>query len=71
MNRPNKTESAVFQYCRFSLLLKDPFFQILLWSPGEKGLTSCHSCVLCFLVSLSFSHIVLIDIRTKVEVSTV
>ena len=26
MNRLNKTESAVFLYCRFSLLLKDPFF---------------------------------------------
>ena len=26
MNRLNKTESAVFLYCRFSLFLKDPFF---------------------------------------------
>ena len=26
MNRLNKTESAVFLYCRFSLCLKDPFF---------------------------------------------
>ena len=25
MNRLNKTESAVFLYCRFSLFLKDPF----------------------------------------------
>ena len=24
MNRLNKTESAVFKYCRFSLFLKDP-----------------------------------------------
>ena len=26
MNRLNKTESAVFLYCMFSLFLKDPFF---------------------------------------------
>ena len=26
INRLNKTESAVFIYCRFSLFLKDPFF---------------------------------------------
>ena len=26
MNRLNKTESAVFLYCRFSLFLKDLFF---------------------------------------------
>ena len=25
----NKTWSAVFLYCRFSLFLKDPFFQII------------------------------------------
>ena len=25
-NRLNKTKSAVFLYCRFSLFLKDPFF---------------------------------------------
>ena len=24
-----KTESALFLYCRFSLFLKDPFFQII------------------------------------------
>ena len=29
MNRLNKTVSAVFLYCRFSLFLKDPFFQII------------------------------------------
>ena len=29
MNRLNKTESAVFEYCRFSVFLKDPFFQII------------------------------------------
>ena len=28
MNRLNKTESADFLYCRFSLFRKDPFFQI-------------------------------------------
>ena len=25
----NKTDSGVFLYCRFSLFLKDPFFQII------------------------------------------
>ena len=29
MNRLNKTESAVFLYCWFSLFLKDPFLQII------------------------------------------
>ena len=30
MNRLNKTQSAVFLYCRFSLFLMDPFFPIYL-----------------------------------------
>ena len=30
MNILNKTESAVFKYCRFFLFLKDLFFQIIL-----------------------------------------
>ena len=30
MNRLNKTESVVYLYCRFSVFLKDPFFQIIL-----------------------------------------
>ena len=30
MNRLNKTESAVFSYCMFSLFLKDSFFEIIL-----------------------------------------
>ena len=29
INILNKTESAVFVYCTFSLLLEDPFFQII------------------------------------------
>ena len=29
MNRLNKTESAVLLYCRFSLFLKDAFFEIV------------------------------------------
>ena len=29
-NRLNKTESAIFFYCRFILYLKDLFFQIIL-----------------------------------------
>ena len=28
MNRLNKTGSAVFLYCRFSVFIVDPFFQI-------------------------------------------
>ena len=28
MNRLNKTESAVFLYCRFSLFLKEPFSRL-------------------------------------------
>ena len=28
MNRLNKTKSAVFLYCRFSLFLKDQFFRL-------------------------------------------
>ena len=28
-NRLNKTESDLFSYCRFSLFLKDPLFQII------------------------------------------
>ena len=28
MHRLNKTESAVFLYCRFSLFLKDPFSRV-------------------------------------------
>ena len=29
MNRLNKTEAAVLHYYKFSLFLKDPFFQII------------------------------------------
>ena len=29
MNRLNKTEPAVFKFCRFYLFLKDSFFQII------------------------------------------
>ena len=29
INRLNTTESVVFFHCRFSLFLKDPFFQII------------------------------------------
>ena len=35
MNRLNKTESAVFKYCRFSLFLKDPFSRLF------RGRNSC------------------------------
>ena len=33
-------------------------FIAALWSPAGKGLTSCLSCVWCFLVFLSHSHVV-------------
>ena len=35
MNRLNKTEPAVFLYCRFSLFLKDLFFQVILSLQGS------------------------------------
>ena len=35
MNRLNKTESAVFLYCRFSLFLRDPFSRLF------RGCSSC------------------------------
>ena len=38
MNRLNKTESAVFLICRFSLFLKDPFSQII---KRSQQLTLC------------------------------
>ena len=34
INRLNKTESAVFLYCRSSLFLKDPFFQVIKMKEG-------------------------------------
>ena len=36
MNRRNKTESANFLYCRFSLFLKDPFLQIVYMESSGK-----------------------------------
>ena len=57
MNRLNKTESAVFLYCRFSLFLRDPFFQIIY-------------CNLFFLLNLSqlnglISYVCLMDLVVK------
>ena len=40
MNRLNKTESVVLLYCRFSLFLKDTFFQIIEW----PKFTTCKCC---------------------------
>ena len=34
MNRLNKTESAVFLYCRFSPFLKDPFCPVYVLTAG-------------------------------------
>ena len=39
MYRLNKTESAVFVFCRFSLFLQDPFFQIILRINKAKSLS--------------------------------
>ena len=42
INRLNTTESAVFLYCRFSLFLKDPFFQIIkYYSQSDFGWLIC------------------------------
>ena len=38
MNRLNKTDSAVSLYCRFSLFLKDPFFQVIHGSAEKSNL---------------------------------
>ena len=38
MNRLNKTESAVFSYCTFSLFLKDSFFKIVIRTPCRNFL---------------------------------
>ena len=38
MNRLNKTESDVSLYCKFFLLLKDPFFHIIY----SSHLVDCH-----------------------------
>ena len=38
MNRLNETESAVVKFCRFSLILKDPFFPDYL-SPTSENFT--------------------------------
>ena len=38
MNILNKTESAVFLYCRFSLYLKDPFFPDYLIGHNARNL---------------------------------
>ena len=37
MNILNKTESAVFLYCRFSLFLKDPLFRLIRLFVGGGG----------------------------------
>ena len=36
MNRLKIIESAVFKYCRFSLFLKDPIFQVIKMLPKTK-----------------------------------
>ena len=46
MNRLNKTESAVFLYCRFSLLLTDPFSRLF------RGHNSCPP--LCHMELVNF-----------------
>ena len=45
-----------FRWCAFVMISN--LFLAVLWSPGGKGLTPWLSCVLCFLVFLSLSHMV-------------
>ena len=59
MNRLNKTESAVFLYCRFSLFLKDLFFPVYVLTAGilsdnmiKFGEGSSIGPTLAFLTSL-------------------
>ena len=58
MNRLNKTESAVFLYCRFSLLPKDPFSRVF------RGRNSC-CCFYVELVKLLPVHRYSVDIFFK------
>ena len=65
MNRLNITESAVFLFCRFSLFLKDPFFQIIL--KPQVALSAVHLkevvvlvWVHCFLLPLFVEDLCLV-----------
>ena len=56
MNRLNKTESAVFSYCRFSLLLTDPFPRLF------RGRNSCRPLCHVELVQLLPLHRYSVDL---------
>ena len=71
MNRLNKTESAVFVYCRHSLFLKDLFFQIIYCVCHAFLSVHCSPVVTCWKMAnlfvllhvmlscvLSLSHVV-------------
>ena len=44
MNRLNETVAVVFLVCRFSLFLKDPFFQIILCTRGVHLIVALGFC---------------------------
>ena len=56
MNRLNKTQSAVFLYCRFSLLLTDQFFRLF------RGCNSCRPLCHVELVKLLPVHRYSVDL---------
>ena len=47
-----------FCYLCFLFVMLSCLFIAVLWSPGGKGLASWLSCMLCFIVFLSLSHVV-------------
>ena len=64
MNRLNKTESAVFLYCRFSLFLRDPFSR--LFRGGNSCRPLCHVELVKLLpvhryIVLIFFHILVLQ----------
>ena len=56
MNRLNKTESAVYLYCRFSLLLTDPFSRLF------RGRNSCRPLCHVELIKLLPVHRYSVDL---------
>ena len=63
MNRFSKTESAVFLYCRFSLFLKNLFFQIIKRSQ-QLSLFLCgvgKTFSPCIAIVLIFFHILVLQ----------
>ena len=76
MNRLNKTEPVVFLYCRFSLLLKDPFFPdylevaIAVVVPRAVGKTSPRTSIshkIIFLIPVLQEYGVLTESRIPLK----